>query len=233
MFCINKIGILRLVHNSIKCAPFKADSEKRTPLFPIIPTGKPIILSTGVATLTDIELAINTIRDIGDNDIALLKCTSSYPAPLEEINLNTIPNLKDTFDVIVGLSDHTISNTISIGAVALGAKIVEKHFIADKKIGGPDSDFSIEPHQFKEMVNSIRELEKALGEVSYKLSPKVQKSRVFTRSLYISKDIKKGEVFSEKNIRVVRPGYGLHPRYFKSILGKIANKDYEFGDRFE
>jgi len=196
-------------------------------------TGKPIILSTGIATLTDIELVINTIRNIGDNEIALLKCTSSYPAPLEEINLKTIPNLKETFNVTVGLSDHTLGTTIPIGAVSLGAKIIEKHFIADKKIGGADADFSLEPHQFKEMVSSVREIEKALGKVTYNLTPKVEKSKIFARSLYISKDIKKGDTFTKVNIRSVRPGFGLHPKYLKDILGKVSKKDYKFGDRME
>jgi pseudaminic acid synthase len=194
--------------------------------------GRPVIISTGVATLTDIELAVNTVRKTGNSELALLKCTSAYPAPLEEINLNTIPNLKDTFDVTVGLSDHTLGTSVPVGAVALGAKIVEKHFILDREIGGPDSEFSLEPHQFREMIESVREVEKALGKVSYNLSPKIEKSRVFTRSLYIVKDIQKGEKFTEENIRSVRPGYGMHPKYLKEILGKTAIKDYEAGDRF-
>jgi pseudaminic acid synthase len=195
--------------------------------------GRPIIISTGVATLTDIELAVNTVKKTGNNEIALLKCTSAYPAPLEEINLNTIPNLKETFDVTVGLSDHTLGTSVPVGAVALGAKIIEKHFIIDRKIGGPDSEFSLEPHQFKEMIDSVREIEKALGKVSYNLSPKIEKSRVFTRSLYIAKDIQKGEKFTEENIRSVRPGYGMHPKYLKDILGTTAKKYYKFGDRFK
>jgi len=194
--------------------------------------GRPVIISTGVATLTDIELAVNKVRKTGNSDIALLKCTSAYPAPLEEINLNTIPNLKETFNITVGLSDHTLGTSVPVGAVALGAKIVEKHFIIDRKIGGPDSEFSLEPHQFKEMIESVREIEKALGKISYNLSPKIEKSRVFTRSLYVAKDIQKGEKFTEENIRSVRPGYGMHPKYLKDILGKTAIKDYKFGDRF-
>jgi pseudaminic acid synthase len=195
--------------------------------------GKPIIISTGVATLTDIELAVNTVKKTGNSEIALLKCTSAYPAPLEEINLNTIPNLKETFGVTVGLSDHTLGTSVPVGAVTLGAKIIEKHFILDRKIGGPDSGFSLEPHQFKEMIDSVRKIEKALGKVSYNLSPKIEKSRVFTRSLYVAKDIQKGEKFTEENIRSVRPGYGMHPKYLKDILGTTATKDYKFGDRFK
>jgi pseudaminic acid synthase len=195
--------------------------------------GRPVIISTGVATLTDIELAVNTVRKTGNSDIALLKCTSAYPAPLEEINLNTIPNLKDTFGVTVGLSDHTLGTSVPVGAVALGAKIVEKHFILDREIGGPDSEFSLEPHQFREMIESVREVEKALGKVSYNLSLKIEKSRVFTRSLYVAKDIQKGEKFTEENLRSVRPGYGMHPKYLKDFLGKKATRNYEFGEIFQ
>jgi pseudaminic acid synthase len=195
--------------------------------------GKPVIISTGIATLTDIELAVETVRKTGNHQLALLKCTSSYPAPLEEINLNTIPNLKETFGVEVGLSDHTLGISVPVGAVSLGAKIIEKHFIADRSIGGPDSAFSLEPAQFKAMVDSVREIEKALGKVSYKLTSKIEKSRGFSRSLYVAKDIKKGEIFTEENLRSVRPGYGMHPKYLKNFLGKKAEKNYEFGDRFE
>ncbi|EJF06905.1 pseudaminic acid synthase [Thiovulum sp. ES] len=195
--------------------------------------GRPVIISTGIATLTDIELAVETVRKTGNNDIILLKCTSSYPAPLEEINLNTIPNLKETFGVTVGLSDHTLGISVPVGAVALGAKIVEKHFIADRKIGGPDSAFSLDPKQFKNMIDSVREIEKALGKVSYKLTPKIEKSRGFSRSLYVAKDIKEGEIFTEENLRSVRPGYGLHPKYLKDFLGKKATRNYEFGERFQ
>jgi pseudaminic acid synthase len=194
--------------------------------------GKPVIISTGIASLSDIELAVETVRKAGNENIVLLKCTSAYPAPLEEVNLKTIPNLKDTFGVKVGLSDHTLGTAVPVGAVALGAKVIEKHFIADRTIGGPDSSFSLEPHQFKEMVDSVREIEKALGKVSYNLSPKIEKSRQFARSLYVAQDIKEGEKFTEDNIRSVRPGYGLHPKYLKEILKQKASKNYSFGDRF-
>ena len=191
--------------------------------------GKPIIISTGIATLKDIEEAVNACRRVGNNDISLLKCTSSYPAPVEEANLLTIPNLKETFNVTVGLSDHTMGYSVALAAVALGAKIVEKHFILDRKIGGPDASFSMEPKEFKEMVDSIREVEKALGKVNYSLTPKVEKSRVFARSLFIVKNVEGGEIISEENVRSIRPGYGLHPKYLNQILGKKFNNNNEKG----
>ena len=191
--------------------------------------GKPVIISTGIATLSDIEEAVTACRRVGNNDIALLKCTSAYPAPVEEANLLTIPHLRDTFNVIPGLSDHTLGNSVSIAAVALGAKIIEKHFILDRNIGGPDSAFSMEPAEFKQMVNSIREVEKALGEISYKLTPKVEKSKVFARSLFIVKDVKAGEIITKENVRSIRPGYGLHPKHYNEILSKKFRKNLEKG----
>ncbi|MFA7289114.1 MAG: pseudaminic acid synthase [Melioribacteraceae bacterium] len=190
---------------------------------------KPIIISTGIATLTDIEEAVNACRRMGNNDISLLKCTSSYPAPVEEANLLTIPNLRDTFNVNVGLSDHTMGNSVAVAAVALGAKIIEKHFILDRKIGGPDSSFSMEPAEFRQMVDSIREVEKALGKINYQLTSKVEKSKAFARSLFIVKDVKEGETITEENVRSIRPGYGLHPKYFKEIMGKKFRREYEKG----
>lgn len=191
--------------------------------------GKPVIISTGIATLSDIEEAVNACRRVGNNDIALLKCTSSYPAPIEDANLLTIPHLKETFNVVPGLSDHTMGHSVAIAAVALGAKIIEKHFILDRKIGGPDSSFSMEPAEFKQMVNAIRDVEKALGKINYELTPKVEKSRVFARSLFIVKDVKEGEEITEENVRSIRPGYGLHPKYYKEILGKKFRKNFEKG----
>ena len=152
--------------------------------------GKPIIISTGIASLEDIELAVKTCLNTGNDKIALLKCTSSYPAPLEEINLNTIPDINDKFGVVVGLSDHTLGGEVSTVAVALGASIIEKHFILDRNMGGPDSEFSMEPHEFKAMVDSIRNVEKALGRVSYELSDKMKSNREFSRSLFVVKDMK-------------------------------------------
>lgn len=192
--------------------------------------GKPIIISTGIATIDEIQDAVDICRSEGNNIIILLKCTSAYPAPLEDANLNTIPNLAQTFDVIPGFSDHTIGSTAPIAAVTLGAKVIEKHFILDKSIGGPDADFSMDKQEFKDMVEAIRNTEKLIGKVDYSMTEKKKKSRQFSRSLYISKDIKKGEVFTEENIRSVRPGYGLHPKYLKDLLGKTASKDYSFGE---
>jgi len=191
--------------------------------------GKPIIISTGIATLSDIEEAVNACKRMGNEQIALLKCTSAYPAPLEEINLNTIPNLADTFKTVVGLSDHTLGISVPIASVALGACIIEKHLTLDRKLGGPDAAFSLEPEEFKAMVKSVREVEKALGEVSYDLTEKMKKSREFSRSLFVVKDIKAGEVFTEENVRSIRPGYGLHPKYFKEILGKRTTQDIKKG----
>jgi len=191
--------------------------------------GKPIIISTGIASLADIEEAVDACRRVGNNDIALLKCTSSYPAPIEEANLITIPHLKKTFNVIPGLSDHTMGHAVAIGAVALGAKIIEKHFILDRSMGGPDSAFSMEPAEFKQMVDAIREVENALGKVSYAITPKIEKSREFARSLFIVKDVKAGEEITEENVRSIRPGYGLQPKYYKEVLAKKFRKDIEKG----
>jgi len=191
--------------------------------------GKPIIISNGVAELEDLQLAIDTCRKAGNNNIAILKCTSGYPAPLDEINLVTIPDIAKRFNVVAGLSDHTLGISVPVASVALGAKIIEKHFILDKSMGGPDSSFSLEPKEFTQMVKSIREVEKALGTVSYELTPESKKSRQHARSLFVALDMKAGEVFTDKNLRSVRPIYGLHPKYYKEILGKKANKDLEKG----
>lgn len=195
--------------------------------------GKPIIISTGIASLEDIELAVNVCLNVGNDEIALLKCTSSYPAPLDEINLNTIPDIKDKFDVIVGLSDHTLGGEVSTAAVAVGADIIEKHFILDRNMGGPDCEFSMEPDEFKQMVDSIRNVEKALGAVSYELSDRMKSNREFSRSLFVVEDMKKGDIISEDNVRSIRPGFGIHPKYLKEILGKKVNKDLKKGTPFE
>ena len=187
--------------------------------------GKPIIMSTGIATLSDIEEAVNACKRMGNEQIALLKCVSAYPTPLEDVNLRTIPNLADTFKTVVGLSDHTLGISVAIASIALGACIIEKHLTLDRKLGGPDAAFSLEPDEFKTMVKSVREVEKALGEVSYELTEKIKKSREFSRSLFVVKNIKAGEVFTEENIRSIRPGYGLPPKYLKDILGRKAKKD--------
>lgn len=190
---------------------------------------KPVIISTGIAKLSDIREAIIVCKRMGNDKIVLLKCTSAYPAPLEDINLKTIPNMIKRFKCIVGLSDHTLGISAPIAAVAIGAKIIEKHFILDRNISGPDAIFSLEPEEFKQMVKSIREVEEELGEVSYKLTEKVKKSREFARSLFVVEDIKEGELLTENNIRSIRPGYGLHPVFLKKVLGKKVVTDVKFG----
>jgi len=195
----------------------------------IAQTGKPIIMSTGMATLTEIDEAVQTIKNAGGNQLALLKCTSAYPAPPEEMNLRTIPHLSEAFCVPVGLSDHTLGSAVSVAAVSLGACIVEKHFTLSRKEPGPDSAFSSEPHEFKEMVDAIRVTEEALGKVSYEITEKQRESRVFRRSLFVVKDIKEGEKFTEENVRSIRPGYGLHTRYLEVILGRKAKNDIAKG----
>jgi len=193
---------------------------------------KPMILSTGIATLADIEEAIQACKRIGNHEIALLKCTSSYPAPHHEINLRSIPNLAARFKTIVGLSDHSLGYSVPIAAVALGAKIIEKHFILDRSFVGPDSVFSMEPQEFKAMVKSIREVEKALGTVNYKLSERALKNRKNRRSLFVVKKIRKGEIITENNVKSIRPGYGLHSRNYSDVLGKFAKYDIEKGTPF-
>lgn len=188
----------------------------------IAQTGKPIIMSTGMASLAEIDEAVSVLREAGNSQLALLKCTSAYPAPYEEMNLRTIPHLAEAFGVPTGLSDHTLGIAVPIAAVALGACIIEKHFTLSQEKTGPDSAFSLEPHEFREMVDAIRTVEKALGKISYKISEKEKESRVFRRSLFVVKDVKKGEQFSEKNVRSIRPGYGLHTRYISQVIGRQA-----------
>ena len=195
--------------------------------------GKPVIISTGIAEIKDIKLAIEACKKKGNNDIALLKCTSSYPAPIEEANLSMIKDLSERFNVISGLSDHTMGSTVPIVATALGAKIIEKHFIINRSIGGPDASFSMNEQEFTEMVQAIREAENAIGEVDYKLTEKQKKGRDFSRSLYVVEDIKKGEIITEKNVRSIRPGFGLHPKFLPEVLGKKVTKNLLKGDRFE
>ena len=192
---------------------------------------KPIILSTGIAMEEDITLALDTIRGEGNNDITLLKCTSAYPAPIEDANLMTIPDMKKRFGVKVGLSDHTEGSVVPMTAVALGAEVVEKHFIIDRSIGGPDAAFSMEKDEFAAMVKSIRSVEKALGEVVYPTDPAKIKGREYSRSLYVAEDMKAGDIIDDQNVRSVRPGYGLHPKYLDEILGRKVNRDVEKGTR--
>lgn len=194
--------------------------------------GKPIILSTGIAEQADIELALDACRRMGNNDIALLKCTSSYPAPIEEANMCMVKDLAERYNVISGLSDHTMGATVPIVATCFGAKIIEKHFILDRSIGGPDASFSMNEEEFTAMVKAIREAESAIGKVDYTLTEKQAKGKDFSRSLYVVEDTKAGDVITERNVRSIRPGFGLHPRYYNEILGKKVNRDVEKGDRF-
>lgn len=191
--------------------------------------GKPIIISTGIATIQEIQDAVEACEKVHNEQIILLKCTSAYPAKFEEMNLNTIPNLADTFNVISGLSDHTLGITVSIGAVAIGAKVIEKHFILNRDMGGPDAAFSLNIDEFKEMVTSIRNIEKALGKVNYKLTDKALKNRELSRSLFICEDVNIGNIITEKNVRSIRPGYGISPKYLPNIIGKKFNDNYKKG----
>jgi N-acetylneuraminate synthase len=191
--------------------------------------GKPIIMSTGMADLEEIEKAVTTARHAGSEQIALLKCTSAYPAPPEEMNLQTIPHLAETFSLPVGLSDHTLGIAVPVAAVVLGACIVEKHFTLSRSDPGPDSAFSLEPEEFKQMVEAIRTVEAARGEVRYGVSAREEPSRVFRRSLFVVEDMKKGEVFTDANVRSIRPGHGLPPKHLGDILGRRANCDIPRG----
>ena len=195
--------------------------------------GKPVIISTGIAELDDIELALDACRRVGNNDIALLKCTSSYPAPIEEANMAMVKDFAERFDVIAGLSDHTMGSTVPVVATCFGAKIIEKHFILDRSIGGPDSSFSMNEEEFTAMVQAVREAELAIGKVDYSLTEKQAKGKNFSRSLYVVEDIKAGDVITEKNVRSIRPGFGLHPKFSSQIIGKKVNCNILFGDRVD
>jgi pseudaminic acid synthase len=191
--------------------------------------GKPLIISTGIATEEEIKDAIDACRRMKNEQIVLLKCTSEYPAPVEDANLNSIPYLKNKFGVEVGISDHTLGTTVSVAAVALGARIVEKHFIMDIKIDGPDSTFSLEPAEFKKLVDEIRIVEKSLGIAGFELSKKIISSRKFARSLFVIKDVKTGEILNDENVKSIRPSDGLPPKYLYDILGKKAKINIEKG----
>lgn len=194
--------------------------------------GKPIIISTGIATEEDIELALDACYRMGNKDVTLLKCTSSYPAPIEEANLVMIKDMAERYKVNTGLSDHTMGATAPVVSVCFGAKVIEKHFILDRSIGGADASFSMNETEFTDMVKVVREAEKAIGEVNYSLTEKQVKGRDFSRSLYVMEDIKAGEAITENNVRSVRPRFGLHPKYYKEVLGKKAIRDLEKGERF-
>lgn len=195
--------------------------------------GKPIILSTGIAEKNDIELALEACKRMGNDNIALLKCTSSYPAPIDEANMIMVNDLAKRYNVISGLSDHTLGNTVPIVATAMGAKIIEKHFILNKSVGGPDSSFSLDEQEFTEMVKVVREAEKAIGKVDYSLTQKQIKGRDFSRSLYVVEDVKAGDKITERNVRSVRPGFGLHPKYWNEIKDKTFVKDVDKGTRLD
>ena len=193
--------------------------------------GKPVIISTGIATEEDIKLALDACYRMGNHDVALLKCTSSYPAPIEEANMKMIQDFSEKFGVISGLSDHTMGSIVPVVATCFGSKIIEKHFILDRSIGGPDASFSMNEQEFTEMVKAVRDAEKAIGVVDYQLTEKQQKGKDFSRSLYVVKDVKAGDVITEENVRSIRPGYGLHPKYLSEILGKTFSQDVEKGER--
>lgn len=193
--------------------------------------GKPMVISTGIATEEDIQLAVDTCRGVGNNDITLLRCVSAYPAPLENVNLRTMLDMKERFGVKVGLSDHTMGSDVALAATALGAEMIEKHFILDRAIGGPDAAFSMTAPEFEQMVQSIRNVETALGNVVYPTDLSKIKGRDFCRSLYVAQPMKAGDTITEENVCSVRPGFGLHPKYLPEILGKKVQQDLEVGDR--
>jgi N-acetylneuraminate synthase len=195
----------------------------------IAQTGKPVIMSTGMATLGEIEEAVQTLRGAGTEEVALLKCTSAYPSPPEAINLRTIPHLAQAFQTPVGLSDHTLGTAVPVAAVALGACIIEKHFCLSRNEPGPDTAFSLEPHEFKQMVESVRVAEAALGHVHYGIEKNEEVSRVFRRSLFVIQDVRAGEPFTTENVRSIRPGHGLHTRYLDIVLGQHAAHDIPRG----
>lgn len=191
--------------------------------------GKPMIISTGVGTEEEIREAVEACRKMGNEDITLLQCTSQYPAKLEDANLIMIKDLAERFNVKAGLSDHTMGSLVATTAVAMGAEVIEKHFIIDRSLGGPDSSFSMTPIEFREMVENIRNVEKMIGKVSYEITEKKKKSFKFKRSLFVSKNIKKGEILTEENIKSVRPADGISPKYYNHVLGKKVRKDLKFG----
>ena len=194
---------------------------------------KPIVISTGIATPIDIHLVLDACKRVGNEDVTLLHCVSAYPAPIELVNLRTMMDMAERYGVRVGLSDHTMGADVAIAAVALGATMVEKHFILDRAIGGPDAAFSMQQDEFASMVQSIRNVKKALGTVAYKTDSSAIKGREFSRSLYVAEDMKAGDIITEQNVRSVRPGFGLHPKYLLEILGKRVNRDLTKGERMK
>ena len=193
-------------------------------------TKKPIIISSGMASRGDLEDAINILKQNGCNDICMLKCTSAYPAKPDDANLITIKNMMDSYDVIGGLSDHTLGIEVPIVAVSLGARIIEKHFTLSRDSGSPDDEFSLTPEEFKQMVDSIRIVEKTIGKVTYGGVKKEESSKKFRKSLFVVKNIKKGELFTKENLRPIRPGYGLHTKYYEDVIGKKCKLDVDEGE---
>jgi pseudaminic acid synthase len=187
-------------------------------------TGKPLIISTGMGTLAEIEEAVNAVEQAGGKELALLKCTSAYPSPAREMNLRTIPDLQRRFGLPVGLSDHTLGVSVAVASVALGANIIEKHLTLSRSEPGPDSAFSLEPGEFKSLVGAVREVEQALGEIHYEPTEKETESRRFRRSLFVVADIQAGELLTEQNVRSIRPSVGLHPRHYQEVLGRRAKR---------
>ena len=194
--------------------------------------GKPMIISTGIATYDDIKLAVDTCRAAGNNDITILKCTSSYPAPINEANMVMMQQFAKDFNVKVGLSDHTLGITLPVVATVMGASVIEKHFILDKSLGGPDAAFSLDEKEFSQMVKAVREAEQSIGVVSYELTEKQKSGKQFSRSLYVAEDVKKGDIITKENVRSVRPGYGMHPKHLDEILGKTLTQNVEKGEPF-
>lgn len=191
--------------------------------------GKPVIFATGIAYLEDIERALRVCREEGNEQIVLLKCTSAYPSPYEDMNLKVIPNMAEVFGCITGLSDHSMGTAAAVASVALGGKMIEKHLTLSREDGGPDGAFSMEPAEFKRMVEDVRIVEKALGKVTYELTQKQKNSREDSRSLFVVKDIRAGEELTKDNVRSIRPAFGMHTMYYEEILGRKACKDIARG----
>ncbi len=218
----------------VPCYKIASFEMNDIPLIQYVATkGKPVIISTGLGTLSDINEAVQACRKQGNDEIILLKCTSAYPAPIDEANLMTLPNMAETFQTVVGLSDHTIGHSAASASIVLGAKLIEKHFILDRNLGGPDASFSMEPDEFKLMVKNIREVEKSLGIVTYELSKSSMVNLKFSRSLFAIDNIQKGDTFSFHNVKSIRPGFGLHPKHLLDIVGKIAKRDIKKGEPLE
>ena len=230
-FDITAVDLLEDLGNPIyKIASFEITD---IPLISYIASKKkPMIISTGIATVEDIELAIETCLSEGNSDITILKCTSAYPASPEDANLLTIPDIANRFGVKSGLSDHTMGIEGPVVAVALGAQVIEKHFILDRDIGGPDAHFSLDEREFKQMVDAVRVAEKMIGGIDYKMTEKKKNSRTFSRSLFVVSDVKSGEIVTQENVRSVRPGYGLHPKYYNKIMGKQFKCNVNRGEPF-